>query len=205
MIKTELMLEAVTPIILHGSDPRGEPELRAPSFRGVFRYWFRAIAGAVIGDSKIPLLIDLESSVFGGTESGSPIKLKIPQSSANETIGKVYILPHHHQGIRSAYMKGKKIPLHISATGINQDSWVWRTTVASINLALTFGGIGLRSRRGYGTLRIVENTDHYFAPFPETMDQWQKHILNVISIAFTEFQSLSTASLPISKTITLHS
>lgn len=40
-----LTLETVTPLFLGGADPRGAPELRAPAFRGMMRYWFRAVLG----------------------------------------------------------------------------------------------------------------------------------------------------------------
>ncbi len=40
-------LETVTPLFLGGADPRGAPELRAPSFRGAMRYWLRAALGTV--------------------------------------------------------------------------------------------------------------------------------------------------------------
>lgn len=32
-------LETITPLFLGGTDPRGAPEIRPPSFRGALRYW----------------------------------------------------------------------------------------------------------------------------------------------------------------------
>ena len=41
-------LKVLTPMFMGGADSDGEPELRAASIRGAMRFWFRAIAGAVI-------------------------------------------------------------------------------------------------------------------------------------------------------------
>lgn len=43
-------LEIVTPLFLGGANPRGAPELRAASVRGVLRFWLRALLGGVLGD-----------------------------------------------------------------------------------------------------------------------------------------------------------
>lgn len=61
-------LETVTPLFLGGANPRGAPELRAPSFRGALRYWLRAALGGVIGDQDYELLHIAESKVFGSTD-----------------------------------------------------------------------------------------------------------------------------------------
>lgn len=45
MLKLTVTLETVTPLFLGGADPRGEPELRPPAFRGTLRYWLRAALG----------------------------------------------------------------------------------------------------------------------------------------------------------------
>lgn len=34
-------LETVTPLFLGGAEPRGEPELRPPAFRGAMRHWLQ--------------------------------------------------------------------------------------------------------------------------------------------------------------------
>jgi CRISPR-associated protein Cmr1 len=63
-------LETVTPLFLGGAEPRGEPELRPPAFRGALRYWLRAALGGALGDddagrSKVNAH---ESAVFGSTD-----------------------------------------------------------------------------------------------------------------------------------------
>jgi len=59
-----LYLETVTPLFLGGADPRGEPELRAASFRGALRFWLRALLGGMIGDKNLDALHQAEATVF---------------------------------------------------------------------------------------------------------------------------------------------
>lgn len=209
MLKTEVCLEAVTPVLLRGANQgrNATPELRAPSFRGVFRYWFRAMAGAAIGDSNIPLLKELESAVFGNTEAGSSIRLRILQSPNHENYPMADILPHkqteRERAPRKAFAAGQKIKLVVSAPGLEEDSWIWKAAIASINLALTFGGVGLRSRRGYGTLRVVKDSENFFSTFPESSEGWKTHVEKVITDAITAFQPLSISGNSFGKTIPL--
>lgn len=68
--KLTVTLEAVTPLFWGGADPRGAPELRAPSFRGAMRYWLRAALGGVCGDDEARLAVmrEAEARVFGSTD-----------------------------------------------------------------------------------------------------------------------------------------
>lgn len=81
MAQLEVRLETVTPLFLGGSDPRGAPELRAASFRGVLRFWLRALLGGVLGDRNLDDLRKAEAAVFGSTDAASPVVVRI-QSQA---------------------------------------------------------------------------------------------------------------------------
>jgi hypothetical protein len=70
MPQIDLALETVTPLFLGGADPRGDPELRPASFRGLLRFWFRALVTGVIGDGNLPTLREAEAAVFG--DRGDP-------------------------------------------------------------------------------------------------------------------------------------
>jgi CRISPR-associated protein Cmr1 len=69
MRELRVRLETVTPLFLAGAEPRGEPELRPPAFRGAMRYWLRALLGGSYGDDAdcLKKLHDAESSVFGSS------------------------------------------------------------------------------------------------------------------------------------------
>ena len=64
-----VVLETITPLFLGGADPRGKPELRAPSFRGALRYWLRALLGGFANFQDNEKLQRQESEVFGSTDS----------------------------------------------------------------------------------------------------------------------------------------
>lgn len=186
-------LETVTPLLLGGADGK-TPELRPPSFRGAMRYWLRATLGGVIGDSHLEGLHKLENAVFGSTESGSPIRIRLQPLDTLKS-SKVFILPHKHQGRRNALTGRLKL---IMAQTRDVDEAIWNAACASLELALTFGGVGLRSRRGYGTLRTVEASDTRLSSFPTTLDGWKPHVNRVAQTAVqaaTELASVSNVSI----------
>lgn len=184
-----ITLETVTPLFLGGAEPRGTPELRPPAFRGALRYWLRAALGGVIGDNNLAGLHTLESAVFGSTDYGSPIHVRL-RSPLQMRSSSEKILPHKEAGRRNAFEAGQKVELIMSQFR-STDGTVWNAACAALNLALTFGGVGLRSRRGYGTLRVVQSSDPALVPLtPTTLEGWQLHTKQV-----TERAALSARDL----------
>jgi CRISPR-associated protein Cmr1 len=171
-----IVLEAVTPLFLGGADPRGAPELRPPAFRGAMRYWLRAALGGVIGDDNLKALHDLESSVFGSTDFGSPIHVRSRPLDGEPQGNTEKILPHKEgkeAGSRKAIRAGQRFELTLSIPyHVSQE--IWKAAIAALRLAVTFGGVGLRSRRGYGTLRVVGSTDPILLPAsPTSLQGWK--------------------------------
>jgi CRISPR-associated protein Cmr1 len=184
-------LETVTPLFLGGAEPR--PELRPPAFRGALRYWLRAALGGAIGDNNLAGLHQLESAVFGSTDYGSPLQVRLrglPQSSDEK------ILPHKEgksAGQRKAFRAGQTLEFVMSQLRSN-DETIWSAACSAFNLALTFGGVGLRSRRGFGTLRAIESSDPALVPLtPTSRDGWQQHIKHVTERAVLSVRSLAAA------------
>ncbi len=68
MLKTiKLEIETITPMFLSGAE-QGSAELRAPSIKGLLRYWWRALHPT----SNIEILREKENNIFGsGGENGS--------------------------------------------------------------------------------------------------------------------------------------
>lgn len=188
-------LETVTPLFLGGADPRAAPELRPPSFRGAMRYWLRAALGGVIGDQNLAGLQKLESAVFGNTEYGSPIQLRL---SGNLNYSDKPILPHKAgqvSGRRKAFDVGQQFNLTISQLRTD-DEVVWQAACAALNLATTFGGIGLRARRGYGTLRVVQVSPagSNVCTSPNTREGWEEHIQHTLTHALNSARQLAEKS-----------
>lgn len=146
-------LKTVSPLFLHGSEPRGTPEFRAPSIRGQLRYWLRALVGAT--DTDLNALWTAESSVFGSTGGGSTVAVQVrPVTVSNESIEKSPLMPH----------RGNDRPSNEEA--IQPDTtlrviFVTRPGVAmpprfldALSTWLLLGGVGKRSRRMFGGFAI---------------------------------------------------
>lgn len=189
-------LEAVTPLFLGGANPRGAPELRAPSFRGAMRYWLRAALGGVIGDHNLDGLRKLESAVFGSTEFGSPVHVRLHPVGGESQPRNEKVLPHkegREAGSRQAIQPGQQFELVLSMPHRGNED-VWAAAIAALRLAVTFGGVGLRSRRGYGTLKIVRSTDLTQLPLsPTSLQGWQQFAIQAAEHAIDGCYRLAQA------------
>ena len=156
-------LETVTPLFLGGADPRGEPELRAASIRGALRFWLRALLGGVIGDGKLDELRRAEAAVFGSTDTGaSPVVVQI---TGNVQHASYRPLPHNprktftFRGIKP----GEIFSLELIPRRPHES--VSPIVVSTTALWLLLGGVGKRSRRGFGTLQIRDRVESFsFTP-----------------------------------------
>jgi len=189
-------LETVTPLFLGGADPRDRnsiPELRPPSFRGQMRYWLRAVLGGVIGDKNPEGLRLLESKVLGNTERGSPISITL---SGNPSSSVHSILPHKpDRGRRNAFNSNQafELTLRMNRPGLKaEDEVAWVNASMALNMIFLFGGVGLRSRRGFGSLRVVESSDQRFIPLtPLENEKWYQYLDWIPRNAFKYAQYLA--------------
>lgn len=182
---TTLTLRVQTPLF-GGDDPqshRTDSPIRVPSIRGVLRYWFRAVAGGhgITGKGQ---LWKEEKAVFGSTDHPSPIQLRVSGSPpaagkgtkptwtggenwGNQFHGAQYLLGqglwHFRTGLTRPFVKpGDTVGLDIrfsDSDTVNQRFllalWAW----------LTYGGLGARTRRGFGQLRCTGITGPVPEPF----------------------------------------
>ncbi len=166
---TRLALQVRTPLF-GGDDPTrdGGSPARVPSIRGALRFWFRAVA-AGHGVSDLRQLWQAEEDIFGSTNTPSPVKLRVPKqptasgrgSKPNWATterhgfdGAQYLLGQglwdYNDGLRRGYVPpGEPFSLDICFSRCEQVNsrfmlalWAW----------LTYGGLGARTRRGFGQL-----------------------------------------------------
>lgn len=169
--EVRVTLEAVTPLLLHGADS-GEPELRPPSFRGAMRYWWRAALGGIIGDEDVDVLHRLESKVFGDTSRGSAVTVRL--GARDVRTSRTHLLPHKHRVSRNGLVGRFEL---ILSQPRGDDGRGLESALASLRLALTLGGVGQRSRRGFGTLRVVRTRNGGLRAFPRSRRGWRQHIV----------------------------
>ena len=129
-----------------GADGR-TPEIRPPSFKGMMRFWWRAMRA-----EDIETLAKDEAELFGGTgevQGKSKVGLKIfgPKLKINSFPP----LPHKHtQFSFNGFEPNQsfKCLLILRNTNSQQNKKILDT----FKLSLLLGGLGKRSRRGFGSI-----------------------------------------------------
>ena len=140
MMSTQLSLETVTPMFLRGSDNKS-PELRPPAFKALFRYWWRAAVAEMDADN----LRERESCLFGNTKGRSPLSVRISGTTVL-AYSEYTPLPHRNIGFMSAYRPNGGFNLTLAAPQLSEYEKIAK-------LGFLLGGVGNRSRRGFGSIR----------------------------------------------------
>jgi len=159
-------LETVTPLFIAGADQRNiENEgLRAPSLRGLLRWWFRAIMGGVefsLGNLNLKSVKEEEERIWGTTERQSKVSLSVaPVSLRVSTFQNI-----RERGIRylsyGVYDRpyidfGSRFKIHIFFKRSMSDE-ERKKVIATLWLLLNLGNVGSKSRKGFGSLRITRD------------------------------------------------
>jgi CRISPR-associated protein Cmr1 len=152
----------VTPMFLHGSNNE-KLELRSPPFKWLFRYWWRATQAETGRDE----LYKREGALFGDTTHRSPLVVRIV-GSPRLTSGQYTPLPHRAGSFkREAYLPGNQFAL----TLICRDFDIYQPIM---RISFLLGGVGNRSRRGFGSLREqggdVQNRDELSGHVLESLE-----------------------------------
>lgn len=147
MIRNPLNLKTVTPMFLHGHDNK-IVELRPPPFKALFRYWWRTVQ-----DCSWKSLRNKEAELFGSTDGKAPFSIRILGTTKLDII-REKPLPHKPDNDRlgfkmDAYKGGKPFDLHL-ITKSESDACQYKQIA---KLGFLLGGVGNRSRRGFGSIR----------------------------------------------------
>jgi CRISPR type III-B/RAMP module RAMP protein Cmr1 len=151
-------LETVTPLFLGGAEPRGSPEIRAPSLRGALRYWLRA----ALGESNLKTLKSTEADVFGDIQNASAVTVRAQSAAEAEGFeptspGLKYLFfslkGDQQQEPRKCLGAGNEIDYQMFSRLKDRDAWL--RACASLWLLTRLGGLGARSRRGAGALQPI--------------------------------------------------
>ena len=146
MHETSLNLETVTPMFLRGFDNE-QLELRPPPFKALFRYWWRTVQDYTVRTD----LRDAEGGLFGNTNGRAPFSIRIPMGQLRGgelKKGNYRLLPHKSMEPTLAYEKEQPFCLKL----ITRDaaSAILYEEIAKLSFLL--GGVGNRSRRGFGSI-----------------------------------------------------
>ncbi len=176
MIQVTFNLRTVTPLFLAGADQE-RAELRAPTFRGLMRYWYRALAGA--NGRALSQVMEAETSVFGATDKGSAVSIRVSdpslaaqrfkkESYSRENIsGKDYLLWSMAASGKGDRYKPDRLffppdtTFRVTLTCRDDNNEKLQRAIAAFWLLTHLGAIGSRSRRCAGSMTasiINENT-----------------------------------------------
>lgn len=163
-----ITMETVTPLFLGGADPRGAPELRAPSFRGAMRYWLRALVGAA-GEQAMREHEHRLFGVGGDQASAGAVSLRLSSSThlgkqqkysslSKGKPGTAYLW-FAARGTRSEPERQAIMPttftLALAVPRSRQPAQDLERAVAVLWLLTRVGGIGSRSRRLAGGVQVA--------------------------------------------------
>ncbi|MCF7859656.1 MAG: type III-B CRISPR module RAMP protein Cmr1 [Candidatus Cloacimonetes bacterium] len=175
--------EVITPMFLAGADGK-TPELRPPSIKGALRFWWRAL----YGNLSLKELKETEADIFGGSEKSEGKSLVI--IGIKKTLKeKFFFSPVPHKGTSNieAFCPGgnQEFELYL---GLRNNYQIDNRTFNLEKLKTLFilfsilGGLGKRTRRGFGCFRIKEIDN---APF--TFEFSEDNILKLIKSVNPEF------------------
>jgi len=172
-IHKEFEVEVLTPMFLGGANVN-EAQLRTPSLKGMLRFWWRA----TIGISDLALLREKESALFGDTSHKSPFSVHIENRDNTNPILKnlpkgqtfpvpgenfrpgiidylAYGLRDHREGYtRQHYPVGTKFIVKFTFGDEEHEPKI----IKAFRSLVHFGGLGARSRNGFGSLAINDGS-----------------------------------------------
>ena len=164
-------IELTTPLFSSGAKTNGPVELRPPSIRGAIRFWYRAMMGAVI--HELNELQRLEARIFGSTSGRSPLTVRVQPVTINEGRKDTPLAPAKFDML--TYLAGQGLLRYDNQTKtflLSRNcflpgsrfrvSFQWRSSELDavvqgcFRLLELFGGLGARTRRGFGGFRVVK-------------------------------------------------
>lgn len=161
-----------SPMMIHGAD-QNRVELRANAVKSAMRYWWRALhPDSASGET----LYEQAVNIFGGTsgDSGkqSSFFLRVLHELDEDDFTRFNLLPHKQYGKspKNGIRPGSEFIIKIveqRSTGTDLYALLW--------LAGVLGGIGQRSRRGFGNFIPASE----WTEVPATLQDVEKYLLRV--------------------------
>lgn len=145
----DVELEVITPMFSYGNNQKF-PEIRITEIKSLMRSTFRELYQfKSISDMK-----EKEKNLFGNTKVKSPIRIKLKTKDIKNEYADM--LPHKEnkedRGNKKSIYSSSKIKLAI----IGNDEVKLKRYVILLIQASIIGSIGKRSRKGYGSFKVVD-------------------------------------------------
>ncbi|MDO8724307.1 MAG: type III-B CRISPR module RAMP protein Cmr1 [Syntrophales bacterium] len=176
----EYECEVVTPLFLGGADPK-EAELRVPPIKAAMRFWWRALYDG----GNVEQMAKEEADIFGSTEKKAVVAVKLDHLNVKPVLkdlpsGKkimvtskgntfsISIVEYMAYGLFDPKQRtGRYIKKHIEPKSrfkliVTFPNNVETDLVRAMKAMITFGGLGSRSRNGFGSLHCSDLFDQTF-------------------------------------------
>lgn len=206
----EATYRVTTPMFCGGADG-GSAELREASFKGVLRFWWRACAWSHF-DRRLERIREAEASLFGSPQTGQSkvwvrlapeVRMRPRPRSGAEALGRDGT---RYLGLGLRAMDGSKVrdclpaPFDFTARLLCRD--LDEARVRSVEDAVRalgmLGGMGARSRRGYGSLSLtrlrVDGEDRPVPSTPRDLDAALRRLYEAAAPDLPEYTALSGQS-----------
>lgn len=194
-------VESITPLVIAGANPyslRNET-LRPPSLRGMMRWWFRAIMGGFL--SSISDLNKLEKKVFGGTKQSSPVIVKSENISVDKGTTRSlnlssalrylwFSITFGGEERRRYFEEGSTFAIQL----FSKEEDPLKLALDCLWLTLYLGGIGTRSRRGMGNLKVIQTEGEFpysFESAASDLSSLQEYMEDTLECIFNHFLSFA--------------
>lgn len=168
--KLSITYELVTPLFMGGANQHDPPEVRPSAIRAALRFWWRALWAGTHGDDLSPTALEAaEAKLFGSTETGSPIVVRVTQQpdrygahQFRKYVGLDYLFfafrGTRQNSAREGFTSGQQFRLKISVRpGAKFSNEEWNQLCAAVWLFTRFGSLGSRSRRGAGSVTVLKS------------------------------------------------
>jgi len=200
--RLEAEFRVVTPLFMGGANPL-TAELRASSIKGLLRFWWRALTLGRL-DSVESVRAE-EARIFGSTKGQSNFKIRLSPPKREEKLRRKSVLNYNGGGVAgegarylgygvieasSGELVRQCIRYPLEESGKlellfrpNAPEDAIRSVEAALVAMGFFGGIGSRSRKGYGSFNLVNlkregETEPLFT-MPNDLDGLKKAILSL--------------------------
>ncbi|RSK26554.1 type III-B CRISPR module RAMP protein Cmr1 [Bacillus sp. HMF5848] len=149
-------LQLITTLLMHGSELKKEAEVRIPSIKGVYRYWWRSLQHDISAEK----LLEMEKQLFGGATSGKENRgnksiVTLTNTNLTDRL-QMKVCPHKQTRFSSPGIKsGEEFTINLLVNKKDENSLTMFDSYLQIMFMLS--GFGQRSRRGAGALQLKKH------------------------------------------------
>lgn len=210
-----------TPLFMIGAN-QAKAEIRAPSIKGVIRFWWRALHYAEA--KTLPVLKQREEALFGSTKRQSSVRFAIEYGQKQ--------LPTDSPGATPKWLQGKKGCVYLGYGVINVQEHLERpciqygrsftlnivsnneinsSIIDAVKLFGLIGGAGAKSRKGYGSVTLIDlQRNGKTIPCPHDISEYKAELSTLLGRteqfslpddhSFTAFSNASKVDLLLNDT-----